>query len=82
MRRMAVAAVVVAAGLVGVAAPASAAGYRGASMCSGAGAPTGEMPAGFGNPGELISYAAQVVGHDGVFHPGPVVALNCDPRPR
>jgi hypothetical protein len=81
MRRLAFAAVAMAA-LVGVAAPAGAAGYRGASVCSGAGAPTGQMPVAFGNPGEAISFTARVVGHDGTFHPGPIVALNCNPRYR
>lgn len=73
---------IAAAGLLGVAAPAGAAGGAGASACSGAGAPTGQMPVGFGNPGELIAFSAQVVGHDGAFHPGPIVALNCNPRLR
>ena len=83
MRRMAMgAAVAVAVGLLGSAAPAGAAGYRGTSLCSGAGAPSGEMPISFGNPGEAISFTAQVVGHDGAYHPGPVVAVNCNPRLR
>ena len=81
MRRMALAALVVA-GLVGMATPAGAAGYRGSSLCSGAGTPTGEMPDGWGNPGEHIAYKAQVDGHDGGYHPGPIVAINCNPRLR
>ena len=86
MRRLAMAGVGLAVGLglavVGTATPASAAGYRGASLCSGAGAPTGTMPASFGNPGEAIAFTAQVLGHDGTFHPGPIVAINCNPKLR
>jgi hypothetical protein len=79
------AAAIVAVGSVGSVAwavPAGAAGHKGASFCSGSGAPTGAMPDAFGNAGELISYTARVVGHDGSFHPGPIVALNCRPSPR
>lgn len=85
MKRLAVTAAAAAAAMAGLlagSAPAGAAGFKGTSMCSGAGAPTGTMPNGFGNPGEAIAYTAQVVGHDGTFHPGPIVAINCNPRLR
>jgi hypothetical protein len=58
---------------------ASAAGGNGASFCSNAGAPVGGAPDEIGNPGELISWVAQNVGHGQDNHPGPFVASFCNP---
>lgn len=77
MRRMVIAAVVVA-GLVSTAAPAGAAG-GGASFCSNAGVPSGTLFFGFGSPGGYISDQARVVGHNAEWHPGPVVPYYCRP---
>ena len=59
--------------LVGIDA-AGAAGGGGQSFCSNSGAPTGGAPFTIGNPGELISFGAQVIGFDGTFNPGTGVA--------